>query len=408
MKKSVRTVFILLSLLIGLQAQATAPVCNTVHATKAQAQVRYIERDGLVAALLANQIPAVAIPTAKGPIPAILMNAETAPHLTNLLDRSLGTIVNYQPEYNNDHGMIRLFQVLADMDTPGARRAGELHQTGISWTGLNSYLQYAQGRSRVKVEVVYSLTPEEARAAKTYHLMRRAAIVRVPFTFGGRNRQVGLMNLLERSGEHCFVFCSGSGVSGQIQEIRQVFTKYNLGTIDEVIAREDVKMWIKAVEDKLNQTSASDGHSLNATLPLRVGIPESLKEATSQMTPETRAEMLNWLAGYSISQSYLGLTRTLGIQGDTAYNGIQNPRAVAVFIYDGVASAEQFMSPEYTALGKFSNWSHQNSKPLAEAFPEAVRVLEEMRKNPQPAAEDSPVAPPKKKGFLQKILNLFQ
>lgn len=376
-----------------LLAAVSAPAkTNSCHRIYQAAQPKHqIERDALAGFLVEKNIPAVAIPTRNGMIPAVLMNVSSGAKLRSYLSNSVGTIVSYQPQHTNDHGMIRLFHVLADFDAPGSRRAGELHQTGISWVWLDAHLKYSQGREKVKIEVVYALTPEEKTIVSLYHLMRRAAIIRVPFTFKGTRPQEGLANMLENVGEHCFLFCHGSGINSHLYGIRTKFDQYQAGSIEQVIQRPDVQNWLAAVEKALLNSKMDDPDILSPHLPIRTGVPESLEVHLAKLDEAGRSEFLNWIVGYHTSVKYSQLLKTLGIGGDNAYNGIHNPRATAIFVYDGVTMPVDFMTSEYRAQGVFSNWSHENAQKLTDVFESAKEAS----------------LKPKPTGIINKILNFF-
>jgi hypothetical protein len=391
-----------LALSLNLSAAWSAPVsCASFHS-----QAELITRSGLSRVLLQRDIPNVAVPTRNGPIPAILLNTETSPKLGSVLDTSLGTVVSYQPGYNNDHGILRVQRTLADLDSPGGRSRGELHKTGISWSPLEEYLAYSKNRNRIRIEVAYALTQDESNTVVIYHRMRRAAIIRVPFRFGGAVVEKGKPNTLENAGEHCFIFCSGSGVSSQVREMESKIAAYGMGSATEILQRTDVQNWLMDVKFALSKADKNDAQALSPLISLNAGVPESLIEGLSRMEKIQKVEFLNWLAGYQFSVDYSKVLQTLQVPGDNGYQGIHSPRAVAVLVYDGVVSPRDFVSPNYEAKGVFSNWGHAQMQKPADAFPEPELVTRPAAPMPPPAAP-LPMESPPKKGFLQKLKDLF-
>lgn len=312
-----------------------------------------------------KQLPAVMMPVRGGEkIPAILMNKVTAPTLKGLLTQSIGTMVVHQKGYNNDHGLIRFGEIIADMDLPGHRNRGELHATGISWVGLNDYLGANSRYNRI--EVVYSLTKVEMKTAQLYSLMRRAAIVRVRFTFGGGQQNSNLPNFLQQGGENCFGFCASSSIGYQVNEIKSRFNQMNLGDFDQIAGRVDVKDWITKVNESLLTADVRSPEALSPQLPMKSGIPESLANNVTfkAMTPAQQSEALNWLVGGTISDAYMALTRELGFSNTgNGFGGMYNSRATAVFVYDSNVTAEQFKATAYQSPGVFSTWTHQTATP---------------------------------------------
>lgn len=321
-------------------------------------------RESVIDFVKKSKIPAVLIPTANGDIPAVLMNARTGSLMDNFLAQSIGTVVTYQPDWKNDHGLLRLDHIIADIDTPGARSRGELHKTGLSWVSLPGYL--ANGSNYVRIEVAYTLTEAEMQVARLYALMRRAAIVRVKFTFGGVTQKTDYPNFLN-TGEHCFIYCSAGSLSSQIYEIKGRFQALGLGSLDEVLAKPDVQAWLQEVNQKLLTANVNSATELSPEVPSRVKAPASLASnpTFAAMDAAQKQETLNWIVGGGLSMDYYKLTNTLGFGSTgTGYNAMGNRRASAILIYDSKTSAANFTSPEYSLRGIFSSWSNKNSKPL--------------------------------------------
>lgn len=312
-------------------------------------------------------IPAVLMPTVNGEIPVVLMNARTGPLMKDFMSESIGTLVAHQPNWKNDHGLLRLDDVIADMDVPGMRQRGELHSTGISWVSAQGYLQ--RGGSYKRLEVAYALTPAEVRTARLYQRMRRAAILRVRFAFGNFTQNAQRANFLSAGGENCFAFCSASSLSSQINEVHSRFQATGLGSFDEVIARPDVGAWLEKVNEKLLAVNPDSAQELSPALPAAVGAPKSIlsSPAFQALDEAHKSEALNWLVGGNLSLAYQKLVDELGFSATgSGFTGMNNRRATAVLIYDTQTPAAEFVKNSYESKGIFSIWTHANARPLSE------------------------------------------
>lgn len=322
-------------------------------------------RSSLASYLREQKIPAVLMPTRNGEIPVILMNRETGPKMKSFLHESIGTEVAHQPGYNNDHGLFRFDEIIADMDAPGFRRQGELHKTGISWVNLQSYLAY--GGSSKRIEVAYALNKSEMRTVRVYELMRRAAILRVRFSFGNFKQDANQPNFLNEGGENCFGFCSASYLYSHMNEIGRRFTETGLGDVKTILAHEDVKAWIEKVGEKLLSVNPDSAVDLSPKLPMSLGAPETLakNEKFIQLSREDQQIALNWLVGFQFSSDYQKLTSDLEFHNTgSGFSGMSNRRATAVLVYDAKTTPQDFVSTNYQSKGIFSIWDHSQARPL--------------------------------------------
>jgi hypothetical protein len=324
----------------------------------------YTSRSEMAQRLKENKIPSVMMKTYSQDIPVVLLNARTAPALNDLINQSIGTMVAHQPGYKNDHGLLRLKYTIADMDSPGSRRRGELHKTGISWVDLKAYLGMVSKYKRI--EVTYALTPSETRTAEIYARMRRAAIVRARFAFG-EFKQVDTPPNLMDSGENCFGFCSAGGLYQEIREIKTRFQNTGVGSFDELMAKPDVQIWLDQVGQSLMNADVNSAEGLSPQIPTWMIAPESVAKnpVFQAMSQEQKSETLNWLAGGKISMDYAQLTQDLGFSATgNGFAAMHNARATAVLVYDSTTSDTDFVSPAYTSPGIFSTWNHSNTQPI--------------------------------------------
>jgi hypothetical protein len=341
----------LLGLLLSFQVMGDPP-CDDPLLSPAQYGAQ--ARAKVVDVLKASNIPSFLKATKNGTIPVILLNNGTLSGMSDLLNGSVGTHVFYQPDWNNDHGGMRFAQWLADVDTPGARGYGEINRTGIAWKQLPSYLARRQAGAYVAIEVAYSLTPEEKVAVEYYQRMRRAAIIRVPFTFGGNNADMTLPNTLLNGGEHCFIFCKASQVSTHIAEIDRNLQKMVGASGAALMQNEEVKVFLKAAREKI---LAVDPRELNPGITQSMQPQNTMEDIFPKgMSAADRLIAMNWMIGYDASRQYQALMRSLNVSGDTGYRDMNNERASFVLIYDSPNSANAFRDATYTTQGKFSTW----------------------------------------------------
>lgn len=372
-----------LALLSGTFAWAN-PDCPALlrqviqHAGQGQAKEA---RQALVQAAQKSNIPAFLKTTRNGDIPVVLLNHETAPKLKEFLDESIGTQIVLQPDWNNDHGMIRITQQIVDVDTPNARGFGEIHGTGIAWKPLGSYLARRNGGSQKILEVAYALTPKEREIANYYHRMRRAAVVRVKFTFGGARANDALPNLLQNGGEHCFIFCKGSALDYQISEIRRNIQAAGVANVDEYMRTPEVREFLDSARASILGANPSDARQLHPEMLKRVDIEKALNAAGKDKRKlfgplkngfKSNAEenqFINWIVGLDASEQYRDLLHGLNVTSDLGVADMNNARATAVLIYDSPGTSASFVDATYTAKGKFENWRAAGQKPLPKENP---------------------------------------
>lgn len=207
-------------------------------------------RQVLIDAMIKAKIPGFIKTTPNGDMPVVLVNSNTYKKLSPHMKNSVGILIALQPDHTNDHGLLRVSENIIDVDSPGKRGFGEINKTGLTWKNVASYLKRRHENSYVLVEVVYKVTDEELLAMDYYQRVRRAAIIRVPFTYDDVPPEKGLNNLL-RSGEHCFVFSKCSAVDSHISEMKQkIETLSNLST-DKVMKDPVVQAFLKDTREKI-------------------------------------------------------------------------------------------------------------------------------------------------------------
>lgn len=373
MKKFIHPTLSILSfaiaLTVGAQSFAAGPYCQDVIFSLDYAPNLQKVKTDLQDQIRSQQIPARMTREQQNRTPVVLLNDRTSPLLNNYIQQSMGVQVVYQPGGRNDHGLVRIGNFIADMDAPGYRRGGELHKTGIQWKDIFEYNEIRAGLfypQRVLIEVSYALNRQESEASQIYHTMRRSAIVRVPFTFGGGQNNLAQPNMLKNAGEHCFIFCSGGNIGTQIREISQNFGNLKLGDIETYLKDSEVESFLdKADQELLSAFKNRNENNMRPDLAKDLPGYEALTNRIfKDLNESQKNEAMNWLIGYRTSKNYQALIRNLRISGDTGYRDLSNPRATAVFIYDNKASSYDFKSDQYAAPGVFSSWTHQNTDAL--------------------------------------------
>lgn len=310
-----------------------------------------------------HSIPAFIKQNDKGiDVPVILVNKKTAPKLKELFENSFGTQVALQKDWNNDHGLLRHGNYLIDLDSPGARGFGEIEETGLSWKNLSTYLPKKTAASSPVLEVSYLLTPNEKSVIDYYQKVRRAALFRVKFTFGGVVNG-DYPNMLKSGGEHCFIFCKADAVSAHVHEIRTRLTDLGLKDPDEFLKNAEVIKKINAIQEVLNEVRPEDLHhgilGSDGMLDLLTKFyPENIK------TKAQKLDFLNWVVSYDSSRKYSTVLRDLGITRDYGIRDAINQRASAIFIYDEGADANSFNNATYTNFGKFVSWPQTKQFPV--------------------------------------------
>ncbi len=277
------------------------------------------------------------------------------------LENSFGTQVALQKDWNNDHGLLRAGEYIIDLDSPGGRGYGEIEATGLAWKNLYSYVQRRTAGTSPVLEVSYLLTPSERDTVDYYQKVRRAALFRVKFTFGGHNGP-DYPNLLKNGGEHCFVFCKAQGVYSQTSEIKSRLMALGIKDPDALLKSDKVKFAIEQIQHMINETGPEKLHSSilshKDTLSLFNDIyPENISDAK-------KLELVNWIISYDSTKKYGKVMSDLGVSGDYGVGDAMNKRASAVFVYDEAADESAFKDAIYTNEGKMVNWPTNKQYPV--------------------------------------------
>jgi len=291
-------------------------------------------------------------------IPTILVNKQSVDSLKTIYNQSIGIVVAHQKGYKNDHGLLRLGDYFIDRDIPGFRNRGEINSTGLSWAPVKEYTQYTFGNqgSYNRVEVLFELSPSEYQVAMIYQKMRRAAIIRPDFTFGGDNNPKDVNNRLSDCGEICFSFSTGSATRSQEQSIRRKIQSYNITHVDTFMKSDDIIVYVNLIRSHL-QNSGLSGIELHPNLSHRFETPISVKNLN--LDQNAQIDLLNWIIGLQITMEYRQLLEKLEINNSSDYSSARSSRASAVLIYDGKTSKEDFLKSEYKSEGVFSTWTNK-------------------------------------------------
>lgn len=308
--------------------------------------------------VLANKPVAIAEVSTHGKrIPTVLVNKKSIDSVKNIFEQSLGIVVIHQKGYRNDHGMIRVGNHFIDRDAPGFRAHGEIQSTGLSWASVEQYVNYNHNRNGYnRIEVLFHLSEAEYKTSMVYQLMRRAAIIRPHFQFGGATNPLDKNNVLDDCGEICFSFSTGSALNQQINSIQRKLLAYELKNLKEIQASEEVSHYLEKIKTSLFEMQ-SNHENLSPDITYTVEIPRVIKDLG--MSPDKEAEFLNWLIGLEISENYFQLLTLLGIHNSSNFSNVSSPRASAVLIYDGNTNTENFLAPQYTSEGIFSTWKNE-------------------------------------------------
>jgi hypothetical protein len=338
-------------LCLNVQAQRK---CNLIHQSTLATEAFLKSK---------NKVASGMVQTMGNKVPVVLVNTTSYPLLSEAFSRSIGVVVTHQPDYNNDHGLLRVGDQFMDRDTPGARNRGELNQTGISWASVKGYLDYTRGatESYKRIEVVFQLTETEFNVVNAYQKMRQAALIRPDFTFGGDNNPKNQMNHLPEGGEICFSFSTGSSVSSQISGIKRKISAYGLKNLEELSKSADFQNYLRSAVDLVG-SSPFNSRSLNPQMLKNLETPNFVKEL--KLTAEKQTELTNWLVGLKLSQDYHEILSSLEIQNSSDFSNVRSRQASAVFIYDGATTAQDFAKPNYTSKGIFSTWTNNGFEAL--------------------------------------------
>jgi hypothetical protein len=293
-------------------------------------------------------------------VPSILVNKNTYKSIQPLLAKTLGIVVAHQKGYRNDHGSLRLGNFFIDRDLPGYRNRGEINATGISWTSVAGYLDhtYKNKGAYVRVEVLFDLTDSEFNTALAYQKMRRAALVRPDFIFGGGRNPEDVNNRLSRGGEICFSFSCGSSTSEHVAEMTRKLNAMGIASVETYMNRPIVKNFIAKMKSEILEADLVDG--LFPQMTLTGELKAELEKVFPELTSKDHSEMINWVVGYSISKDYADLLTLLDIHDSSSYSNISSPRAKAIVVYDANVSDGDFKKPSYVSEGIFSTWKHTN------------------------------------------------
>lgn len=295
-------------------------------------------------------------------VPVILLNSKTAPKLKKFLEYSFGTQVALQKDYNNDHGLLRAGEFIIDLDSPGARGYGEIEETGLAWKNIYSYLPHRHAGSSPTLEVSYLLTPNEKSVVDYYQKVRRAALFRVKFTFGG-HAGPDYPNLLKNGGEHCFIFCKAQGVYSQTSEIKSRLMAAGVKDPDTMLKTPKAQLAIEQVQKMINNADPTQLHSTMLSDKKVLALfsdfyPEHIK------TDKERLAILNWIISYDSTKKYGTVMTDLGISGDYGVGDAINTRASVIFVYDEGADISAFNNATYTNNGKMVSWPHTKQYPV--------------------------------------------
>jgi hypothetical protein len=352
-------------------AALAAPTCAGILFPKATilnvAETRpHFVRETLIDFLQNNrQIPSFIKKTSDGDVPVILVNAETLPTLRPILEQSAGYMFVQQVGYRNDHGLMRTGLHIIDADTPGARGFGEIHATGLAWKHVPSYLARRQDNAYVMIETGYLLPKQDYEVISYYQRMRRAAIFRIPFTFGGGQRRTDASNLLENSGENCFGFCKGQTVQSNLSEISARLQKLGVADVhalmnDKVVIEfliEAKRDLLKANVDDANVMKWSQFNGPEVQNQLAHVLPATL-------TATEKSVFINWILALDATKQYSEFQKKYKVSSDGGYRDLQNGQTSFVLIYDSMRKADSFREATYQSPGVFYTWDSQNQRPL--------------------------------------------
>ncbi len=314
------------------------------------------------------EIPAFVKQTNKGPMPVILMTVKSHQLLLPLVDRSIGSMVQLQPTWHNDHGEARVSDMIIDVDTPGARGYGEIHKTGLAWKEVKSYVsRRVNGGSDTLVEVAFPLSEDDLATSVYYQKMRRAAILRVPFTFVANNFDPNQPNAVT-AGEHCFVFCQGSAIGSHISEIKSKMRELGVADVDAFMASDEVKTYLARARQTLLRAPYNDANKLSWN---SVNTPNDVNSLAQVLPPQlnlqNRRVLLNWIVALDASSSYETLRRRIGLGRGGGFNDMESPGSAFVLIYDNQKTAAAFADASFQTRGKFYTWSPNGQTPIKQA-----------------------------------------
>lgn len=299
-------------------------------------------------------------------IPVVLVNRDSVDQLNELYNQSLGIVVAHQKGYNNDHGLFRLSDIFIDRDSPGQRHRGEINKTGISFASVQEYTAYTykSKQSYNRIEVLFKLSESEYNTALVYQKMRRAAILRPDFSFGGDNNPKNVNNRMTDCGEICFSFSTGSSASSQANSAKRQAEKMGLLDLQKLTETKEFKTFFTTVDQYFLKASFSNT-DLSPDIVTNFKIPKAIQKL--KLAEKDQAELVRWVIGFNISKNYAELLQTLEISNSSDYSNVRSARASAVLVYDGAISKTDFANPNYISEGIFSTWRNTGFQALDKA-----------------------------------------
>jgi hypothetical protein len=364
---------VLATILLASPAAHSAPNACPVMFTKISEAFEMIERSESARTKIKEileqnpAIPAFVKQTPHGDLPVILVTADTAPTLKPIFENSMGTMFAQQLGYKNDHGLLRVNRFIIDADTPGARGFGEINQTGPAWKELQTYMdrrRKSEDKLSNIVEVGFVLTQKEQQSALFYQAVRRAAIFRVPFTYGANREVVDARNALS-AGEHCFVFCKGAANSSHISEIQNKMRALGIKNPDAFIQTPEVVQFLNEARDLLVNKTKNDESEMNwnrinsSSLTARI---ESL--LPQNLTNEEQKILINWIIALEVSTKYEALRDSLGLTSDGGFRDMRSSRASFIAMYGKSTDAPKFRDATFSSDGVFYSWTNEDQAPL--------------------------------------------
>jgi hypothetical protein len=331
-------------------------------------------RHALLHHLTGLGVPVMLKQTRVGAIPVVLVNPVDVDDLKSFFDNTVGFSIQHQPRHATDHGMIRIGSTLMDVDSPGKRGYGEIHQTGLSWFQLASHVRHndplAPGNEAMvperRIEIVYLPTAAQMKSLKYYQWSRRAAIFRVPYNFGGGRSDLGLPGTLRTFSEHCFTYSMGRGLSDQISEMESIVASRFGRAAQDLLAQPNVIRFLALAREKITDWQATydvvaDARIFDPEVALRTiiegqqGPAQPLLSLIEPLLPNAmtneKLAAANWLIALDSTLQYQQVMGELGYQGSYSFSEIQSQTAAAVAVYDF----------DRTAFGAFSNGTYSSS-----------------------------------------------
>jgi hypothetical protein len=323
----------------------------------------FLHSESLISDLQKTSLTAGQVNLYNKKIPVVLVNHKTVDQLKSIYNQSIGVVVTHQKGYKNDHGLFRLGDYFIDRDTPTRRNRGEIHSTGLSWSAVKDYTAYTFNLNGgyKRIEVLFKLTNEEYSTAMIYQKMRRAAIIRPDFNFGGDSNPKNVNNRMTDCGEICFSFSSGSVAREQARSAKRYIMNSGLHDYELLRQNKEFQTLINQAKAYLNNSSIT-AMDLNPAIVDRFSVPSAITDL--KLSATSQSELIRWVIGAEISLEYAQLLETLRISNSSDYSNVRSPRASAVLVYDGTTSKEEFSQSDYVSEGIFSTWRNTDFEPL--------------------------------------------